>query len=527
MADLVLAAGGRSPVFSLSANPQQYVYAVAPPSSLLVAGSGSFNPNYPRLAAGRLQASFGASALQYNSAFSTWAAARCIVLLGLNYNGGAASGPGFPGSNRDAYAQSLKANTKVPGGCWVLQYTEPSQIITTSAWPGYSAYMNAQNWPQYIAGTSGSLAMNGSYNFPNQSTYVPLDSAGHIASEYTAEYMLDNLVLGSGPYHSFSTTLDAAPHCDGIYWDDTWYSPIVNCDVNRDGATDSVQSVIANNGTAIQNIAEQWRAGIKRRFARIDALWPNNVHAANAWGPAYVLEFGGSSGISAALANPQQWAGSFWQLFDTGEIQFFFGWGFIEGIYNFQTLMNTYQLGMAIMRGPKIVNLDCGVQNNGTTSNGALRADGSGPLTWSGASPATYTAAYVYMRYITAFTLMGSGALSCDTPGNTDTGLLTFDEWGDNTAQYPPGYLGQPVQPVQTAAAYGNGIWERRFYNSVSNQYFRAVMNPRGNGAQTYNPGVTLYKMRGVQNPSYNNAASFTTLSMADPDGGIFCESPQ
>lgn len=484
---------------------------------------GTFNPNYPRLAAGRLQASTGASALQYGPAYTDWASYRCIQVLGLNYDGGAASGPGFPNSNRNQYVQTLKSTNKTGG--LVTQYQESSTVPTVAqAWPAFDPYISAHNWYQYAAGTSGTVVLNGSFKIPNESTYVPLDAAGHIEQEYRALYTYANLVSGSGALHSFASVLDAAPSIDGIYWDDTWYSPIQNCDPQRTGTTQAMQSVCQNQGTAVENLAEQWRAGQKKKFDLLDILIPGNFHFANFNGVSILVEFGGAGGVTTALANPQQWAGSFWQLFHGFEIQLFFGWGFFEGITPFATMMNCYQLAMAICRGPKLILLDIG---GGSTVNN-LTADGRAPQTWSGQNAATFTAPYVGMRYYTAFTAMGSGCLGCDGEiNNTNNNLLRFDEWGDNTAQYPSGFNGQPVDPVQTAKKYSNGIWERRFFNPVSNQFFRAVMNPRGNGVQTYNPGVTLFKMRGVQNPSYNNAASFTTLAMADPDGGIFCESPQ
>lgn len=489
----------------------------------LTGGAASFNPNYPRLGAARLQASFGASALQYGTAYTTWAAYLCLQVLGLNYDGGAASGPGFPSSNRNQYVQTLKSTNKTSGK--VLQYQESSTVPTAAqSWPGFDAYIAARNWYQYAAGTSGTVVLNGSFKIPNESTYVPLDASGHIEQEYRALYTHDNLVSGSGANHTFASALDAAPSIDGIYWDDTWYSPIQNCDPQRTGATQAMQNVFENNGTTVQNLAEQWRAGQKRKFAILDILMPGNFHYANCNAVSILLEFGGQTGVDAALANPQQWAGSFWQLLDGFEVQLFFGWGFFEGSTPFATMMKIYRLAMAICRGPKLVMLDIG---GGSTVNN-LTADGKAPLTWSGQNAVTFTAPYVGMRYYITFTLMGSGVLDCDGEINsTNLNLLVFDEWGNNTAQYPSGFEGQPVDPVQTAAKYGNGIWERRFFNPVTGQFFRAVMNPRGNGAQTYNPGVTLFKMRGVQNPSYNNAASFTTLVMADPDGGIFCESPQ
>jgi hypothetical protein len=493
------------------------VQAVTTPAS---AGWASYSPNYPRNSSARLQPASANPA--YGSVYLAWATSNQIfAAIGGNYVG---AQPGFWPTTKDAFVQSMQAG----GVELVNQYFDPSISSApgtagdNSSRPNYTTHISGNNWFLYLSGTSGTYASyidnTAQAINPNWSEYVPTDSSGVAGSStdkhgnFVAKWWQGQYYDGLGPYGSPDASQYCSTHLTGPYADDQWgffWEYATPADISRSGSADTWD--LANYTGAI---GQSWRTGAARMPNQFLTDIPGAFLFCN---QSYINDLIGL-GISFTGAETGVLS-QVNQLWHGMELQRYLG-GTVDQYQNFATVMGGYQLAMRLCQAPKLVMVDIAY----------LQANGSGPQTWNSSTnePATYTAAYVFMRYCTAFILMGTGMQSHDGfNDNSDQNLLAFDEWGGNTAQYPKGWIGQRVGGIQTTAAYGNGIWEARFYNSATNQYFRAVMNPRGNGAQTYNPGVTLYKMRGPQNPSYNNAASFTTLAMADPDGGIFCESAQ
>jgi hypothetical protein len=87
---------------------------------------------------------------------------------------------------------------------------------------------------------------------------------------------------------------------------------------------------------------------------------------------------------------------------------------------------------------------------------------------------------------------------------------LTHELWFDEfTAD-----LGQPTEGRRTAA-WSQGVWRREFERGI------AMVNPKGNGAQTVDLGGTFHKLSGAQDPSVNDGATVTQVTLPDRDGLI------
>ena len=102
---------------------------------------------------------------------------------------------------------------------------------------------------------------------------------------------------------------------------------------------------------------------------------------------------------------------------------------------------------------------------------------------------------------------MNNGYYSFTNPSNGYTGVVWFDEYNAN--------LGQPVSTSLPTAAWQNGVWRRDFTNGI------ALVNPKGNGAQTVQLGGTFVKINGTQDPSVNSGQTVTSVTLQDRDGII------
>jgi hypothetical protein len=89
---------------------------------------------------------------------------------------------------------------------------------------------------------------------------------------------------------------------------------------------------------------------------------------------------------------------------------------------------------------------------------------------------------------------------------NVGEDVLWFDEFDFD--------LGLPVQ-TRRNAAWSQGVWRRDFENGI------VLVNPRGNGSRTVSLGGSFRKLSGSQDPSVNNGAQVTSVTLADRDGII------
>lgn len=113
---------------------------------------------------------------------------------------------------------------------------------------------------------------------------------------------------------------------------------------------------------------------------------------------------------------------------------------------------------------------------------------------------------YQSMRYGLTSCLMNDAYYDFTSSANGYSGVVWFDEYDAN--------LGQATSAPPTAA-WQNGVWRRDFANGI------ALVNPKGNGAQTVQLGGTFVKLNGSQAPSVNNGQTVTSVTLQDRDGII------
>jgi hypothetical protein len=162
--------------------------------------------------------------------------------------------------------------------------------------------------------------------------------------------------------------------------------------------------------------------------------------------------------------------------------------GFIEGIigypYSSETwgswneMMREYRLIMASVLQPQLVIFgQAGVAND-----------------------------YRGFRYGFTSCLMDNGYYQFSQAGHEYTGTFWFDEY--NTK------LGNATTSPPTAA-WQKGVYRRDFENGI------ALVNPRGNGAQTVQLETPYHKISGTQDPATNNGQTVQTVTLQDRDGII------
>jgi Hypothetical glycosyl hydrolase family 15 len=113
---------------------------------------------------------------------------------------------------------------------------------------------------------------------------------------------------------------------------------------------------------------------------------------------------------------------------------------------------------------------------------------------------------YQGFRYGFTSCLVGGNAYFAYNLNEDYNAVNIFDEY---SAQ-----LGAALSGPQTHA-WQNGVWRRDFANGI------ALVNPKGNGAQTVTLEASYKHLSGTQDPSVNNGATVTKVSLNDRDGVI------
>ncbi|MGA7538165.1 MAG: putative glycoside hydrolase [Steroidobacteraceae bacterium] len=113
---------------------------------------------------------------------------------------------------------------------------------------------------------------------------------------------------------------------------------------------------------------------------------------------------------------------------------------------------------------------------------------------------------YQSFRYGFASCLMDDGYYSFTSSSTGYYGVEWFDEYNAK--------LGNPIGAPPTGA-WQKGVWRRDFSNGI------ALVNPKGNGAQTVTLGGSFVKLKGTQDPAVNNGQTVTEVTLGDRDGII------
>jgi hypothetical protein len=209
-------------------------------------------------------------------------------------------------------------------------------------------------------------------------------------------------------------------------------------------------------------IAAAFRAGVKGYFDAVRALWPGSIQLAQTTG----------------WEQPGATVGVLDGATQGGFIGTMLGKSYTpEATSGFAAMMASYSQVMDAFAAPKL---------------GIFAFDD-----WPAGD-------YQSMRYGLGAALMDDGYFFIDD-GNYDLDHeLWFDEFDVD--------LGRPLVARQTGA-WQQGVWRRDFEKGV------ALVNPKGNGAQTVALGGTFTKLTGTQAPSVNDGSSVTSVTLADRDG--------
>jgi hypothetical protein len=206
------------------------------------------------------------------------------------------------------------------------------------------------------------------------------------------------------------------------------------------------------------------QAGYERWFSLTHQLMPGKYQIGNV-----------ATWASGGTAIPSGYQG----MVDGGVMEAMIGKSYsIEGWGGWQAMMTQYRSILAAMNAPKL-----GIFNQ-----------------WG--SPTDYQS----MRYGLTSCLMNDGYYSFSSTSSGYNGVVWFDEYNAK--------LGMPTA-VPPTSAWQNGVWRRDFTNGI------ALVNPKGNGAQTVQLGGTFVKLKGSQAPSVNNGQTVTSVTLQDRDGII------
>jgi hypothetical protein len=282
---------------------------------------------------------------------------------------------------------------------------------------------------------------------------------------------------GGGPYNQINTTLYPAPDSNGqryMDWFAGWYV------TNLVSPNPALNSAYIDNVFVVPLATGDWNLdgvsdsptdptiqhavhlGYNAYFSSLRALMPN----ANL--------IGNIAGFGAAAADLTDYNGKL----NGGVIEGLIGYSWSPETWGgWQETMNEYRKAM-----------------------GALAAPNLAMFAMIG-SPTDYQS----LRYGLASCLMDNGYFTFDS-SSAYNDLPWFDEYNAN--------LGIATSPASTAA-WQKGVYRRDFQNGI------ALVNPKGNGAQTVTLETSYKRINGTQAPSVNSGQTVTTLTLQDRDGII------
>ncbi len=415
--------------------------------------TGLFNPNYPR---------FGSYALGGTQNASNSALAQIHVNIIPYY-------PGWEASRGTLQSKALAVKAASTIGSMIIPYTITVDALDAwgtppqANWEWYNQ-LTANQWFVYSNGLTHTGKVVGSqtgWSKPNYTTFCPL-VAGDTAARWKAKWDFKLLYTG-GTFSNGSNnlTVTACNAIDGKFDDNIFARERSAGDYNVDGTSEAVAD--AANISLIQSShgtnADYWRtlAPSGSMLLANSADWP-------IWYPA------GVTGLA------------FDQKYDGGILENLEEW--VNGVRGstMSTLLNAIKVQLDGFRGSKLGVMDVTVSS--ATNYSSLRW-------WHAVS--ALTGAYLY-------THLTSGLLA------EELGTINYDERTFS--------LGAAIDPVQWTPRYqsgtnGTGIYRRDFANGIV-----LAAAPTG----TYSAvslGGTFYRLNGTLDPTTNNAATVTSVTLS------------
>ena len=449
---------------------------------------------------------------RYASSFQTYASKYNVVIIGGTWEGWQ-KGTGY---SKQTVISNIKAQSHVSSR--VFQYVQLNSLYNSSyagsnGFPTFYKQVVARKWWLYPTGTSGTPVPDPQSSqrwLVNMGPNVPVDPTTGLGPYAWAAKFVDDL-FHLGRYAGTS----AAPSLDGFFLDNTLIDPS-NGSSGGNGDWQRNYTTQAHNAATTYN---NLMAGQKQFFSYLDRSWPGSQQLGNVGG-TYALALSSYYSKTAPTLNSQILSATspFSGVMEGGALEHALGRSFsIETWGGSAALQQWYRTALANVGGAKLMLL----------SHGSVTANGSDPVTFSGSTVTSWSPAYQGMRYGLCAALMNNGYYAPDS-GTYDEETTSNRRWFDefDNAGRGGGYLGNPVT---TAAGYAqttswsNGVWKREFQGGV------VLWNPKGSGTRTVNVSTLkspsghtgLKHILGSQNPSLNNGAWVSSVTLRDRDGVI------
>ena len=448
---------------------------------------------------------------KYASDFRTYASKFNVVVIGGTWEGWQ-KGAGY---SKETVISSIKAQSHV--GTHVFQYVALNSLLNSGAaangFPTWYNQVNARHWWLYPSGTSGTPVNDPQSSarwLVNMGPNVPVDpSTGLGPYAWGAKYLEDLFHLGR-----YSGT-SASPSMDGLFLDNVLIDP-------SNGGGGANGDWMRNYTTQAHNAASTYNtliAGQKEFYTYLATNWPGSQQLGNVGG-TFAIAMSNYYSATDATLNSQIVSG-------TSALSGVIAGGAMEHAIGKSFSVETWGGAVALQQWMRTALNNSGGSKLMMLGHGSMQANGSDPVTYSGANPASWSAAYQGMRYGLCATLMNNGYYQVDNgvyDQETVANRRFFDEF-DNAGR-SPGYLGNPVAGAlgnPQSTSWSNGVWMREFQGGV------VLWNPKGSGSRTVSVSALkspsghtgLKHILGSQNPSLNNGYAVTSVTLKDRDGLI------
>lgn len=460
--------------------------------TLPVSAASGWNPPSPLLASYRIG---GGDGQKYGADWQNWVLPQALPMMNAQYMVQSSGGfTAIAGYTKQSVANFVRAHSTVPGGPKLGQYTlfDTNHNATTP----FVTHADASGW--VLRDTSGNViaGWDGGTEQYNSCPNVPTDSNGFMLEDYGASFSDINFRTNAGGQGA-----QGANNCwnPDFFYHDNFFKQA------RSGAANYLNNGV-NQSPSTTAAATGWRTGLLRFVTQLKKTFPSAIILGNLDGPANEGSFNGLTEYAPVSGNIN---GGFLE----GGMGIFFAPSSFANLKS-EILFRKQVAGSVT---PNIVVM--GVLN--------LSATGQLPTAYSSNNPSAFSPNWQGSRYAIGVALLFNVFIAW-TPDNgsylDDTGLTTYDEFGGQTAQYPSGYLGHFVSGPTTLA---NGVQVSIYTNGL------VAVNPGANGTQATalnqtmltSLGVTTaYRLRGVQDPSFNTAAQVTNANpLALSDSGAYC----